>query len=58
MAQAFITLQTLLCGGMAAALLIGIPAALIFGCPPAGVPFKGYYSGRTENRVNAWIGLK
>ena len=37
------TLQTVLCGGMAAALVIGIPAAMSFGCPPAGVPFKGYY---------------
>ena len=24
-------------------LVLGIPAGLYFGCPPSGVPFKGYY---------------
>jgi hypothetical protein len=40
----FTLLQTILCCGVSVTLIVGIPAAMIFGCPPSGVPFKGYYS--------------
>lgn len=44
MAHALEIVQIALCLTMTLGLVVGIPVGLYFGCPPAGVPFKGYYA--------------